>query len=199
MIPRLKWKAVQVLPVLSPPGCSLGRFPQWTCTTLLVQGLGRIFFCLIDHFERLHSFWWALLGFKAKVFVRVAGYFLFPQLRRTPGRRGQGHCENTIPKVHIHSSDCCHHLNAGAAMKWCCRTTTAAAAAKSLQSCPTLCDPRDGSPPGSSVHGIFQARVLEWGAIAFSGGTTKLMTNKESLGCFISGLLTSHLGWGKKI
>ena len=36
------------------------------------------------------------------------------------------------------------------------------------QSCPTLCDPRDGSPPGSSVHGIFQARALEWGAIAFS-------------------------------
>ena len=44
----------------------------------------------------------------------------------------------------------------------------AAAAAKSLQSCPTLYDPIDGSPPGSSVHGIFQARVLEWGAIAFS-------------------------------
>ena len=44
----------------------------------------------------------------------------------------------------------------------------AAAAAKSLQSCLTLCDPIDGSPPGSSVHGIFQARVLEWGAIAFS-------------------------------
>ena len=37
------------------------------------------------------------------------------------------------------------------------------------QSCLTLCDPIDGSPPGSSVHGIFQARVLEWGAIAFSG------------------------------
>ena len=43
-----------------------------------------------------------------------------------------------------------------------------AAAAKSLQSCPTLCDPMDSSPPGSSVHGIFQTRVLEWGAIAFS-------------------------------
>ena len=41
----------------------------------------------------------------------------------------------------------------------------AAAAAKLLQSCPTLCDPIDGSPTGSSVHGIFQARVLEWGAI----------------------------------
>ena len=41
------------------------------------------------------------------------------------------------------------------------------AAAKSLQSCPTLCDPIDGSPPGSSIHGIFQATVLEWVAIAF--------------------------------
>ena len=40
-------------------------------------------------------------------------------------------------------------------------------AAKSLQSCPTLSDPIDGSLPGSSAHGIFQARVLEWGAIAF--------------------------------
>ena len=36
------------------------------------------------------------------------------------------------------------------------------------QSCPTLWDPLDGSPPGSSIHGIFQARVPEWGAIAFS-------------------------------
>ena len=41
------------------------------------------------------------------------------------------------------------------------------AAAKSLQLCPTLCDPIDSSPPGSSVHGIFQASVLEWGAITF--------------------------------
>ena len=44
----------------------------------------------------------------------------------------------------------------------------AAAAAKSLQLCQTLSDPVDCSLPGSSVHGIFQARVLEWGAIAFS-------------------------------
>ena len=36
------------------------------------------------------------------------------------------------------------------------------------QSCPTLCDPMDYTPPGSSVHGIFQARILEWGAISFS-------------------------------
>ena len=44
----------------------------------------------------------------------------------------------------------------------------AAAAAKSLQSCPTLCDPIDGSLPGSSVHGILQARTLEWVAISSS-------------------------------
>ena len=43
----------------------------------------------------------------------------------------------------------------------------AAAAAKLLQSCPTLCDPRDGSAPGSPVLGILQARTLEWGAISF--------------------------------
>ena len=44
----------------------------------------------------------------------------------------------------------------------------AAAAAKSLQSCPTLCNPRDGSPSGSPVPGILQARTLEWVAISFS-------------------------------
>jgi len=44
----------------------------------------------------------------------------------------------------------------------------AAAAAKSLQSCPTLCEPIDGSPPGSPIPGILQARTLEWVAISFS-------------------------------
>ena len=44
----------------------------------------------------------------------------------------------------------------------------AAAAAKSLQSCPTLCDPIDGSPPGSPVPGILQARTLKWVATSFS-------------------------------
>ena len=103
------------------------------------------------------------------------------------------------------------------------QAAAAAAAAKSLQSCPTLCDPRDGSPPGSpgkntgvgchfllqcmivkhesevaqlcptlrdpmdrsppgsSVHGIFQPRVLEWGAIAFSEtGSTKSILNLQT-------------------
>ena len=45
---------------------------------------------------------------------------------------------------------------------------TAAVAAKLLQSCPTLCDPIDGSPPGSTAPGILQARALEWVAMSFS-------------------------------
>ena len=48
------------------------------------------------------------------------------------------------------------------------QTAAAAAAAKLFQSCPTLCDPIDGSPPGSSIPGILQARTLEWVAIDFS-------------------------------
>ena len=54
---------------------------------------------------------------------------------------------------------------------------TFAAAAKSLQSCPTLCDPINSSPPGSPVPGILQARTLEWVAISFS--------KKLSKGCLI--------------
>ena len=58
----------------------------------------------------------------------------------------------------------------------------AAAAAKSLQSCPTLCDPIDGSPPGSSVPGILQARILEWVAISFSNAW-KWKVKVKSLSC----------------
>ena len=47
-------------------------------------------------------------------------------------------------------------------------TAAAAAVAKSLQSCPTLCDAIDGSPPGSPIPGTLQARTLEWVAISFS-------------------------------
>ena len=51
---------------------------------------------------------------------------------------------------------------------WGTTAAAAAAAAKSLQSCPILCDPKDGSPPGSAVPGILQARTLESVAISFS-------------------------------
>ena len=56
---------------------------------------------------------------------------------------------------------------------------TAAASAKSLQSCPTLCDPIDGSPLGSSVPGILQARIVEWVAISFSSAWKWKVTVKS--------------------
>ena len=58
----------------------------------------------------------------------------------------------------------------------------AAAAAKSHQSCPTLCNPIDGSPPGFSVPGILQARTLEWVVISFSNAE-KWKANVKSLSC----------------
>ena len=60
-------------------------------------------------------------------------------------------------------------------------STTTAAAATSLQSCPTLWDPIDGSPLGFSISGILQARILEWGAIAFSNAW-KWIAKVKSLG-----------------
>ena len=84
-----------------------------------------------------------------------------PGSGRSPGE-GNGNTlqysclENSLEEPVIYCQDC---YSAAAAT---------AAAAKSLQSCPTLCDPIDGSPPGSPVPGILQARTLEWVAISFS-------------------------------
>jgi len=58
-----------------------------------------------------------------------------------------------------------HADHAQPPFQWTLNSVFAAAAAKSLQSCPTLCDPIDGSPPGSPVPGILQARILEWVAL----------------------------------
>ena len=71
----------------------------------------------------------------------------------------------------------------------------AAAAAKSLQSCPTLCDHIDGSPPGSPVPGILQARILEWVAISFSNAWmhAKLLQSRLTLWDSIDGSLTGSL------
>ena len=74
--------------------------------------------------------------------------------------------KGVIPKIYKE----CTHLNKKSSWwkngqrKW----TAAAAAAESHQSCPTLCDPIDGSPPGSPISGILQAITLEWVAISFS-------------------------------
>ena len=65
-----------------------------------------------------------------------------------------------------HSPGIKHELTADLTVKR--ESTAAAAAAKSFQSCPTLCNPIDGSPPGSPIPGILQARTREWVAISFS-------------------------------
>ena len=73
-------------------------------------------------------------------------------------------------------------------------------ASKVTQSCPTLSDPVDWSPPGSSIHGIFQARVLEWGAIAFSSAW-KWKVNVKSLSLIGLVCQVYHhicLLWGRK-
>ena len=65
----------------------------------------------------------------------------------------------------VNSRDLCGDVTA---YQWDQTIPAAAAAAKSLQSCPTLCDPIDGSPSGSTIPRILQARTLEWVAISFS-------------------------------
>ena len=77
----------------------------------------------------------------------------------------------TVHTVHTHTHDplCTHPTHVCTGAHACTHTgSTPAAAAKSLQSCPTLWDPIDGSPPGSPVPGILQARTLEWVAISSS-------------------------------
>ena len=66
-----------------------------------------------------------------------------------------------------------------------------AAAAQSLQSCPTLSDPMDCSPPGSSVPGISQARVLEWVAISFSRGSSQ-PRDPTQVSCIAGGFFTTE-------
>ena len=89
-------------------------------------------------------------------------------------------------------------------------TDIPAAAAKSLQSCLTLCDPIDGSPPGSAICGILQARTLEWVAISFSNASVKsesevsqlCLTLSDPMDCSLPGssvhgiLQARGLEWG---
>ena len=75
----------------------------------------------------------------------------------------------------------------------------AAATAKSLQSCPTLCYPIDGSPPGSPVPGIVQAGTVEWGAIAFSEAVhyyPPYLTSIQSTSCKTHGWMDHKLESG---
>ena len=72
----------------------------------------------------------------------------------------------------------------------------ATAAAKSLQSCPTLCDPIDGSPPGSSIPGILQARILEWVAISFSRVSPGNLLKCKPSGPYQLNQKLGGVGWG---
>ena len=72
--------------------------------------------------------------------------------------------------------------------------TNLAAAAKSLQPCLTLCDPIDGSPPGSPIPGTLQARTLEWGAISFSNAL-EWKVKVKSVTVSIISPSTYHEGW----
>ena len=75
------------------------------------------------------------------------------------------------------------YSNSCLSSRWCHPAiSSSAAAAKSLQSCLTLCDPTDGSPPGSAIPGILQARTLEWVAISFSD-TWKWKVKVKSFSC----------------
>ena len=74
-----------------------------------------------------------------------------------------------------------------------------AAAAKSCQSCPTLCDPIDGSSPGSPVPGILQARILEWVTASFSTGSSQPRDRSQDLLHWqVDSLPLSHLGSPKE-
>ena len=80
--------------------------------------------------------------------------------------------------------------------------SAANAAAKLLQPCPTLRDPIDSSPPGSSIPGILQARTLEWVAISFSNIKVKLISRSDPMDCsppgsFVYGIFQARvLEWG---
>ena len=79
------------------------------------------------------------------------------------------------------------------ALKGQCLWHVAAAAAKSLQSCPTLCDPIDGSPPDSPIPGILQARILKWVAISFMLVILKSVISWEETSCLSTVCLSWHI------
>ena len=83
---------------------------------------------------------------------------------------------NLIQLLQVIMEEWSHYL------PWCCsKNYHPCCVLKSLQSCPTLCDPMDCSPPGSSVHGILRARTLEWVAISFSRGSSHRGSNLRLL------------------
>ena len=91
----------------------------------------------------------------------------YKQATTSTWERASRYCPSSVFSFHTHAWD---------------RLMKQSAAAKSLQSCPTLCDSIDGSPPGSPIPGILQARTLEWVAISFSNAW-KWKVKVKSLSC----------------
>ena len=109
------------------------------------------------------------------------------EFEKTPGdSEGQGSLECCSPWGHK-ELDTTERLDNNILMSWTLTTFTTCmrVCAKSLPSCPTLCDPVDCSPPGSSVHRIPQARILEWDAVASSGGVFPTQGWKLRLLCLL--------------
>ena len=112
--------------------------------------------------------WWAAVHGVAKSRTRLSDFtftFLFHALEREMATHSSIKCIKCILLTFVQHFSLIPPTGVPRTVP---STWSAAAAAKSLQSCPTLCDPIDGSPPGSPVPGILQARTLEWFAISFS-------------------------------
>ena len=133
-----------------------------------------------------HTLGWALLHLsKHYTFIKEFQQFQFPSFSQP---HSISNIRKDLTKIQLHSNEymlenICYILY----LLWKMISNffliklfnIAAAAAKSLQSCPTLWDPIDSSPPGSSVHRILQARILEWVAISFSNYLTLYISYLE--------------------
>ena len=99
--------------------------------------------------------------------ARILEWVAFHFSRGSSQPRNQTHCRQILYQLS-------HKGSPKASTCYVCSTQhTGSLCAKSLQSCLTLCDPMDCSPPGCSIHGILQARRLEWAAITFSRGSSQ--------------------------
>ena len=106
----------------------------------------------------------------------VQFYSVGPRARRVPATWGTTTIFLLVMLVslrHVEPTSRNWVLEPGLRLSSVCNTEPPCPCAKPLQSCLTLCEPTDCGPPGSSVHGILQARVREWGAIAFSRGPSQ--------------------------
>ena len=93
---------------------------------------------------------------------------LFPWAWMLVGSGDEKGCVTRFKSVGRYGWKVDSHWNSLSILSACCVINSMLCYAKSLQSCPTLCDPIDGSPPGSPIPGILQARTVEWVAISFS-------------------------------